>query len=182
VTAPAALNLPALHLQVVRESKRLKLDMGAGAYPRAEDFVTVDQFYPDADIKALMWDVPLPDGSVDEIWSSHALEHVAMGQVSATLLEWFRLLAPGARCIVQVPNFDYAARYWLNGPDRAWAEHLIFGLQSHEGEFHKSAFTAGSLKADLEGAGFHVERVEYKLTHNQETLQACARKPEGTSA
>jgi predicted SAM-dependent methyltransferase len=154
----------------------LKLDIGAGAEPRGEDFVTLDQFAP-AHIKAPMWAIPLPDASVDEIWSSHALEHVACAKVSQTLKEWLRVLKPGARAIVQVPNFDYVARYWFTGTDRAWAEQMVFGTQAHDGEFHKAAYTAATIKADMEAAGFTVERVEYRWSHNQETLQAVATKP-----
>ena len=61
---------------------------------------------------------------------------------------------------------------------------MVFGLQVNQltgepdpGEFHRSAHTAGSLRADLEAAGFEVLRVEMRWTHNQETLQAVARKP-----
>jgi ribosome maturation factor RimP len=54
---------------------------------------------------------------------------------------------------------------------------MVFGLQTSDGEFHKSAHTAGSIKADVEAAGFECLRVEMRWTHNQETLQAVARKP-----
>jgi hypothetical protein len=92
-----------------------------------------------------------------------------------------------SRAIIRVPNFDYVAKYWLTGPDRGWAEAMVFGLQRNqltgepdEGEFHRSAFTTAILKADLEAAGFEVLRVEMRWTHNQETLQAVARKPAST--
>lgn len=177
---PAAEVSPeALHLQIIRTATRLKLDIGAGKYPRAEDFVTLDAHTP-ADIRGEMWEINLPDESVDEIWSSHALEHIQMGQIHETLVEWRRILRLGGKAIILVPNFDYVAKYWLCGNqgqrDASWAEQLIFGQQTHPGEFHKSAFTAGSIKADLTAAGFTVERVEFKWTHNQETLQAVALK------
>jgi hypothetical protein len=61
---------------------------------------------------------------------------------------------------------------------------MVFGLQVNqttglpdEGEFHRCAFTSAVLRADLEAAGFEVLRVEMRWTHNQETLQAVARKP-----
>ena len=155
--------------------KPIKLDIGSGANRRDHDYTTVDLFHENGDIKAPMWDIPLPDNSVEAIWSEHALEHVAMAKVPETLKEWHRLLKPGGRAIIQVPNFDYVAKYWLTGPDRGWAEQMVFGQQWNEGEFHKSAFTAAILRADLEAAGFEVLRVEMRWTHNQETLQAVAR-------
>ncbi len=160
----------------------IKLDVGAGIYPRGEDFTCVDEFVTETPpgfeyVKASMKALPYGDNTVDEIWCSHALEHVAMAEVPVVLREFLRVLKVGGRAIVSVPNFDYVAKYWLTGPDRVWAEQMIFGQQNHAGEFHRSAFTAGLLKGDLEGVGFTVERVEYRWTHNQETLQAVATKP-----
>jgi SAM-dependent methyltransferase len=157
----------------------LKLDIGCGSVEnhRGEDFTTVDLYVP-ADIKASADAIPLPDNSVDEIWCSHMLEHIAIAKVHGTLKEWLRLLKVGGRAIVQVPNFDYVAKFWFIGQDRAWAEAMIFGQQINEGEFHKSAWTSSVLQADLEQAGFKVERVEMRWSHNQETLQAVCIKPD----
>lgn len=154
----------------------LKLDIGSGNGRRDEDYTTVDR-HADADVKADMWELPFDDNSVDSIWSSHALEHIPMAKVPPTLKEWHRVLKPGGRAIIQVPNFDYVARYWLTGADRSWAEAMVFGIQSDEGQFHKCAFTSSLLKGDCEAAGFEVKRVEIRWTHNQETLQAvCVKK------
>lgn len=155
----------------------MKLDIGSDkGNKRGEDFKAVAAV-GDPDIKAQMWALPLPDSTVDTIWSSHALEHVGIYQVSQTLKEWHRVLKPGRRVIVQVPNFDYVAKYWLTGENRPWAEAMVFGLQTDEGQFHKCAFTASSLRSDLEQAGFEVKRIEMRWTHTQETLQAVAVKP-----
>ena len=163
--------------RMLEEGGVIKLDVGGcgGAGKRGEDYLSVD-ISEDADIKAEAWDIPLPDGDVDEIWSSHMLEHVSIYKVAETLKEWHRVLKHKGRLIVQTPNMDYIARYWLTGPDRAWAEAMIFGTQANDGEYHKCAFTAATLRADLEAAGFEVLNVSLKWTHNQETLQAVCRK------
>jgi SAM-dependent methyltransferase len=122
-------------------------------------------------------DLPFADGAVDAIWASHVLEHLAIKDVGKALGEFYRVLRPNGRAIIRVPNFDYVAKYRLTGPDRGWAEAMVFGLQTSEGEFHRSAHTAGSIRADIEAAGFECLRVEMRWTHNQETLQAVARKP-----
>lgn len=163
-----------------QETQTLKLDIGgygkAGeGHRRDEDYTTVGH-HETADIKADMWKLPFDDASVDFIWSSHTLEHAPIAKIHDTLKEWNRVLKRGSRAIIQVPNFDYIARYWLTGPDRGWAERMVFGLQTSDGEFHRCAFTTQSLRADLEAAGFQVQRVEMRWTHNQETLQAVAAK------
>lgn len=157
--------------------KTIRLDIGAGDQPRdPERFTTVD-VEGNPDVKAHMWDLPFPDNSVEEIWSSHALEHVPVAKVPETLKEWMRVLKPGARAIISVPNFDYVAKYWLTGADRPWAEAMVFGLQRNEGDFHRCAFTNQVLKADCEAAGFDVRRIEIRWSYNQETLQATCVKP-----
>lgn len=162
------------------EPEFLKLDIGAGNTRRDHDFKTVDM-HTDADIKAQMWEIPVKDNSVDEIWSSHALEHVPMIKVPETLKEWFRILKPGGRAEIQVPNFDYVAKYWLTGTDRTWAEMIMFGNQAHAGEFHQCAFSPALLRGDLEAAGFVVKRVEIVWACNQETIKAIVHKPEITA-
>ena len=163
-----------------KEKKRIKvdgivkLDIGGGTYKRDEDYTSVD--IQGGDVTAEMWDLPYDDDVIEFIWSSQTLEHVGIYKVSQTLKEWYRVLKFGGKAIISVPNFDYVAKYWLTGPDRAWAEAMVFGHQAHDGEYHKCAFTAASLRADLEAAGFKVERIEMRWSHTQETLQAVCKK------
>ena len=155
----------------------MKLDIGSDKNTkRGEDYLSIAVAGP-TEVRANMWALPFKDNSIDSIWSSHALEHVGIYQVSPTLKEWHRVLKPKQKVIVSVPNFDYVAKYWLTGADRAWAEAMVFGMQSDEGQFHKCAFTAASLRSDLEAAGFKVKQIEMRWTHSQETLQAVATKP-----
>ena len=179
----------------------VKVDLGCGLYPRGEDFITVDAHagekmtvqgdvpQPDgtvaqgmvevelkADIKAEMWQLPFGDGTVDEIWCSHALEHVPMAKVIDSLKEMHRILREGGRAIVTVPNFDYVAKYWLLGQNRQWAEWLVMGMQNTEGEYHRSCFNSDLLQGDLKGVGFQIKVLKIVWTHNQECLQAVAVK------
>ena len=158
-------------------TKPLRIDVGGAASPYAPDEYTTVDLFGEPDIKGSATELPFEDGTVDAIWCSHVLEHLAVSDIPVALGEFLRVLAPGRRAIIRVPNFDYVAKYWLTGPDRGWAEAMVFGQQTGEGEFHKSAHTAGSIRADMEAAGFEVLRVEMRWTHNQETLQAVARKP-----
>lgn len=155
----------------------MKLDIGGGYEKRGEDYVGVD-ITGNPDVKANMWDLPFQADSVQSIWSSHTLEHCPRKKVTGTLKEWLRVLRPGGRLICTVPNFDYVAKYWLTGENREWAEAMVFGFQDNDGDYHRTAFTHGLLRGDLEAAGFDVKRVELRWTHNQETLQAVAIKPE----
>lgn len=156
----------------------MKLDIGCGTQ-KLEGYTGVDAFV-ETDIKAQMWEIPLADGSVEEIYSSHALEHVEMKMVQPTLKEWLRLLNPGGTLLLQVPNLDYCAKFWLTHKpeEHLWAESIMFGNQAHEGEFHKCGFTAMGLQGDLQQCGFIVDQIAIAWSYNQETLQAKARKPD----
>ena len=158
-------------------NKARRLDIGGGTQPRdAERFTSVD-IEGKPDVKANMWELPFRDGCIEEIWSSHALEHIPMARVIPTLKEWLRVLRVGGKLILSVPNFDYVARYWLTGPDRGWAEAMIFGMQRDTGDFHRCAFSPSLLRGDCEGVGFKVERVLFEWSYNQETLKAVCTKP-----
>ena len=143
----------------------MKLDIGAGplkAHTRRH--LTVDAYAP-ADVKAEMWDLPFPDGSVDDIWTSHALEHIARERVLPTLCEWFRVLRPDGTLTLSVPNLDYAARYWLSHQGEPWALAVLFGNQKHEGEFHKTGWSPDTLRADILAAGFTVRSLDVIWDH-----------------
>ena len=150
----------------------MKLDIGPGPVTRhGPDFVTVDAYCP-ADIAAQMWDLPLDDGAVEEIWASHVLEHVPLERVGPTLREWRRVLAPTGTATISVPNLDYAARYWLKHPGEPWALAILFGNQKHEGEFHKTGWSPRTFRSALTGAGFHVRSLKDIWDHRQQTLRA----------
>lgn len=155
----------------------MKLDVGAGEV-KEEGWTSLDRFTP-ADITADMWDIPLEDDSVDELWCSHALEHVAPEFVVPALREFRRVLVKGGKATLTVPNFDACAAMWLHGGDRSWAQQLIFGSQKHEGEVHRTAFNLALFRGDIEAAGLTVVTIGpvYTPEYNQESLRAEAVKP-----
>lgn len=157
--------------------KHRRLDIGGGTQPRdPERFTSVD-VHGAPDVRANLWELPFSNESIEEIWSSHTLEHVPSNRVVPALREWFRVLCPGGRAIVSVPNFDYVAKYWLTGPDREWAHALVFGLQRDEGDFHRCAFTPALLRGDCEAAGFQVKNLAHEWSYTQETIKAVCVKP-----
>ena len=49
---------------------------------------------------------PLPDGSMDHVFSEHMIEHVGHGQGLRLLHEAFRVLKPGGRIRIATPNLE----------------------------------------------------------------------------
>lgn len=63
------------------------------------------------DIVASMTDMaPVPDGSVDAVWSSHNLEHLDPQEVPVALREFLRVLKPGGTLLLTVPDLQAVAR------------------------------------------------------------------------
>ena len=63
-----------------------------------------------ADLIGSMLDIPLEDGSVDGVYTSHTLEHVTLHDGVRALKEFVRVLKPGGQCIVIVPNKNEGMR------------------------------------------------------------------------
>lgn len=166
----------------------MKLDIGSGT--RYDDGITfgVDPFF-NANIQAYMHNIPLDDESVDEIFTSHALEHVGKNEVLPALREWYRLLKPDGKLIVRVPNLIWCCKHYLDTvikreteqqPIIGWDLDIIYGNQNgwrqHYGEYHKTGFTPNSIKWYVREAGFTITHFDILNTHSQETLSIEAKK------
>jgi SAM-dependent methyltransferase len=115
-------------------------------------------------IKALAGSLPHPDlipASFDVITMWHALEHVhAPAEV---LREAHRLLSPGGKLIIAVPNIDSLAFRWFQS---AW-----FGLDLPR---HLTHFAPWTLHLMLEKAGFRVHPV--RMVRHSDWLWTAARR------
>lgn len=121
----------------------LVLDIGCGKNKVHPRLLGVDAYedYPTVNIKAYMWDMPFADNSVDGLVCFSALEHVSKYQVMPALAEFERILKPGAKFAILVPDLEWICRRFLEEPDVNWNMDIIFGDQTHEGQFHKTGFT-----------------------------------------
>ena len=82
-----------------------KIEIGGG--PHAQKgyvHVDIDPGAHHLEFKAAAWNLPFPDDWATEIVAVHALEHVEPPRLVETLAEWRRVLAPGGRVQVHVPN------------------------------------------------------------------------------
>jgi ubiquinone/menaquinone biosynthesis C-methylase UbiE len=106
---------------------------------------------PGADLRLIEPDgsLPLEHASVDLVWCSEVLEHVA--DTAQTLLEARRVLKPGGRLLATVP-FHGRVKTALIGLLRFDAHFDPLGQ-------HLRFYTASSLRATLDSAGFADVRV-----------------------
>lgn len=129
------------------------------------------RFAATADKAGIRWaqasDLPLPDGSVDVLYSSHMVEHLDRTQVGEFLTEARRVLRSGGILRLAVPDLarfaaDYLAtgdadtfvertHLWRDRP-RTWPAKLRAGLVGDRG--HVWMYDGPSLSALVERHGF----------------------------
>lgn len=138
----------------------MKLNIGCG-HRRLPGYTGVDVVSRGAaDIVAPAEAIPLPDGCAEEVLAVHLVEHVFAWDVPALLAEWHRLLMPGGRLVLEMPDVMKCARNLMNGvlgkhPDQLhmWG---IFGDDTLRDPWmmHRSGWWFGRLAPVVSAAGF----------------------------
>lgn len=106
----------------------IKLNLASHGDNR-EGFVNVDFDHPTADLKADVSSLPFDDDAVDVILAYHILEHFRAGEYEphlsnplnpktamAALAEWRRVLRPGGKLEIKVPDFEKIVWLYYNFP------------------------------------------------------------------
>lgn len=154
------------------------LDVGSGLKNdwQPGDYIRVDPYVEESDVKAFADKLPYKDGEIDSIFSSHLLEHLGKFEVVPTLKEWHRVLKKDGTLTIRVPDLAWCCQWWLNHQNTGWDIDVIFGNQSRAGEFHKTGFNREIMIEYLSQAGFHVKEYNELETHSQKTLEfICAK-------
>jgi ubiquinone/menaquinone biosynthesis C-methylase UbiE len=149
----------------------VRLEIGAGEKPHPDYDLHVDLLpLPDIEVRCRIDALPFASGSVDALRANHVLEHQSYELISATLAEWARVMRPGARLDIGVPDARFVAAQWVRGEvDTAEANYWILGGHSdraaHRGSdaqgvplwlwnAHHTMFDDELLRTEVAGAGF----------------------------
>jgi predicted SAM-dependent methyltransferase len=160
--------------------KYLNLGCGANIVP---DFISLDYCWvPGIDI---CWDatkgIPLPDKSLDGIFTEHCLEHVSFTQCGLMLKEFRRLLKPGGCVRIVVPDGELYLDLYQSAK---MGDRIEFPYQSIDEvtpmmcvnrvfrEYgHLFAYDAKTLETLLLDAGFsHFEKLEFRRGRDKQLL------------
>jgi len=181
----------------------MKINLGCGSTP-LEGYVNVDmdtledlklrypnRSFPD-DTIIQQWDIfnlPVEDGSVDEIRADCLFEHLNFKEERLIFEESKRVLKTGGLLNISVPDFETLAKQWLEAEDNwqdwyrdddeaveqghwfgtyeysfknrwGYVTASLFGSQNGEGQYHKNCYTIGKLKKIFDRLGFKMQHSE----------------------
>src|SRR6185295_12583800 len=137
-------------------------------------FKTVDLHEgPTVDVVGNIADLKMfQDGSVDEIYASHCLEHFPHPKTLDVLKEWRRVLKPDARCWISVPDFDAAVKLYLKEGFTGFIRNFLWGDQGYDLAYHYTGFTFPLLATLLVHAGFRDVKRHKWMPHG---VRDCSR-------
>lgn len=100
--------------------------------------------------------IPLFEGSADFVYSSHFLEHLKRTDAENLIRESYRVLKPGGRVRIVVPDLEYAVSLYTTGRKEEMLTQYFF-VDDDESFYarHKYMYDFDMLKEVLERAGFH---------------------------
>ena len=105
------------------------------------------------------------DNSIDEIYASHVVEHVAQKKVEKTLKGIYKVLKENGKFYVSVPDMDILCKIFLHPKAteqiKIHVMKMMFGGQKDDYDFHYFGWNFLFMKEFLLKAGFKkVERVK----------------------
>ncbi len=147
-----------------------RLCLGSGRAP-IDEWTNLDYYFP-ADVQLdLRYGIPVPDGSVELIYSEHLIEHLRLEANVALFGECRRILAPAGRMRIATPDLaelvrdyrtDWRRHDWVNWDEYAWIDSGTQMLNVAIREWgHVYMWDYEELSQRLEEVGFtDVERFE----------------------
>jgi hypothetical protein len=151
----------------------LRLNVGCGHKPDPARINVDMRELPGVDVIAAADALPFAAGELQEIFSSHVLEHFPQDTLQRSLLPgWVALLRPGGELRAVVPDAQaMLAAHAAGTLDFETLRLVTFGGQEYAGDFHHTMFTPETLQALFEGAGLEQVRVEARGRPNGACLE-----------
>jgi SAM-dependent methyltransferase len=147
--------------------KPLKLNIGCGSQ-KLSDHINIDKYHSSAQIKTPANVLPFQSNSVDVLYTSHMVEHLAPSVFNAALIEWHRVLKQDGKVMIRCPNFELYVKEWLEGDDEyreGWGIINVLGFSERgSGYLNRNGFTVRQINRLLNRKGFRTIRTEVTQT------------------
>jgi len=172
--------------------KKIKLHIGCGNVYK-KGYINIDSYnLTKADLKADAAKLPYKDNSADRIENYHLLEHLDRNERDLALKEWFRVLKPKGKLLIEVPDLVRNMEIFLKfSYQERWEQYrnefkhgriqTIYGLGEIKGQLHKTGYDKERLKRLLQDHGFIKIKVFSKkgTTIKGESIIGICEKPAG---
>lgn len=135
----------------------MQIEFGCGETPTKQGFKTCDiRNLPGVSFVCPAWDIDslVEENTVDEIFSRHFFEHLTFVQGELVLDKWYKILKPGGKMEMILPNIDYHIDQWVNQhTNRKKLKHAKAGFWGAQREgltnswdIHKSGYNFRTLQ------------------------------------
>jgi predicted SAM-dependent methyltransferase len=135
----------------------------------------------EADVSTDAFPLPFPTDAATELWAIHLLEHLHRRYASEALTEWFRVLKPGGRLVLELPCMDKIARMIVDGEkDLRLTVMGIFGDPREENHdmMHQWCWSERELLEALTSVGYEQITFTTPIFHiPKRDMRVEARKP-----
>ena len=164
---PSGLNLEDNRAAIIRDKvavshtkSQIRINLGAGD-TKLDGFLSVDidpRVLPD--VVSTIDKLPFKTGTIAEISAYHVIEHVYYWEAEITLREWFRVLEPGGKIVIECPDLEKITKYLTKEKDftkwsslGAWG---LYGDPNHRNIYygHHWGYTPETLSSMLTRNGF----------------------------
>ncbi len=147
----------------------MKLNIGCGK-KYDPHYCNID-LYEDLVADRLMsaFNLEFDDNTCDEIKAIHIIEHLSFFETIYALSEFFRVLEPNGKLILETPDLEKTCEHYLkaNGEQKKDILGWFFGIP-HKGLQHKLCFPPFLLIELLENTGF--DNITTSSFYNEESI------------
>jgi predicted SAM-dependent methyltransferase len=134
----------------------IRLNLGCGAY-KMKGFINVDQLEKvNPDLVCDATELPYENETISEIYCGHLLEHMTLENGEKALGYWKKLLIPGGKITITVPDFDVLVTEYVDWPttDKLKKLNDLYIYSYCQDSHHKYCYSADLLKEVMGKAGF----------------------------
>jgi FkbM family methyltransferase len=176
------------HLNCKRHNKNIRLNLGGGGISY-KGYLNVDLYDKRADILMdITKNMDFASDSVNDILASHLFEHLNPYHAFDILKEWLRILKPGGRLVMEMPNIEELCKRFVtaNKGERYGILNAVYGSVNTTGVGGPDNITAPhlfgwwpeALYDHLAGAGFtNIQFMSEQIPHPESNLRVEALKP-----